>query len=145
MNHFRLLAIGILTSALFSPAQQTTAAPDNQQHGQPVAQNAPSAVDQHLKILSEKLDLSADQQAEIRPILQQMIDARQKLMEDNSLSKEAREDKQRTLHEKADKQARKFLNDDQKKKLDQLEQEGPPEMHGNVNGTTSPAPKPPQN
>jgi hypothetical protein len=52
-----------------------------------------------------------------------MFDARQRLAQDNSLSNEAREAKERTLHEKASKQARKFLNDDQKKKLDQLEQE----------------------
>jgi hypothetical protein len=52
-----------------------------------------------------------------------MLDARQKVMQDGRLSAEAREEKQKALHDKADKQVRKFLNDDQKKKLDQLEQE----------------------
>ncbi len=70
-------------------------------------------------MLSEELGLSVGQQAEIRPILQQMMDARQKVMQDESLSSEAREQKQKALHEKADKQARKFLNDERKKKLDQ--------------------------
>jgi hypothetical protein len=127
MNHFRLLAIGtMLTFALISPAQQTSPKPGDtgkQHQGQPVEQNAASNADQHLKMLSEKLSLSVDQQAKIRPILQQMMDARQKLMQDSSLSTEAREEKEKTLHEKASKQARKYLNDDQKQKLDQLEQE----------------------
>jgi hypothetical protein len=55
-----------------------------------------------------------------------MMDERQQLMQDNSLSNEAREEKQKTLHQNADKEARKFLNDDQKKKLDELEQQPHP-------------------
>jgi protein CpxP len=129
MNHFRLFVIQtMLMFALISMAQQTASTPaaaDKQERGQPVAQSA-DPVDQHLRLLSEKLGLSIDQQAKIRPILQQMFDTRQKLTQDNSLSNEAREEKERTLHEKASKQARKFLNDDQKKKLDQLEQEPHP-------------------
>ena len=33
---------------------------------------------------------------------------------------------------------REILNDDQKKKLDQLEQQAHPELHGNLNGATPP-------
>jgi hypothetical protein len=132
MNHTRLLATGTtLMFALICPAQQT-AAPDP---GKP--QHEQSAVDGHLRALSERLDLSAAQQAEIRPILQQMLAARQKVMQDGSLSNEARQEKQKTLHDNADRQVRKFLNDDQKKKLDQLEQEPHPEMHRDANGATS--------
>lgn len=47
-------------------------------------------------------------------------------MQDSSLSDEAREEKQKGLHDKADKQVRRFLNEEQKKKLDQLEQEPHP-------------------
>lgn len=123
MNHFRLLATGtILMFALICPAQQTPARPAdpaNPQHEQ-------SAVDGHLRALSERLDLSADQQAEIRPILQQMLAAREKLMQDSSLSNEARQERRKTLHDKADKQVRKFLNEEQQRKLDQLEQEQHP-------------------
>ena len=142
MNHFRFLAIGtLLTFGLLCPAQQTTAGHPSAVNGQPAAQAPGSNVDQHLKALSEKLDLSLDQQAEIRPILQHMLDARQKLMQDSSLSNEAREQKHKALHEKAVKQARQFLNDDQKKKLDQLEQERDAQMHGNGTGT-APLPAP---
>jgi hypothetical protein len=90
---------------------------------QPAAQTGATDVDQHLSMLSQKLDLTADQQAKVRPILQQMLDARQKVMQDNSLSQETREQKEKALHENAVKQIDKFLNADQKKKLAELEQQ----------------------
>ena len=114
MNHFRLLATGtILMFALICPAQQTAARsadPGEQQQEQ-------SAADAHLRALSERLDLSADQQVKIRPILQQMLSAREKLMQDSSLSNEARQQKQKTLHDKADKQVRKFLTRSRRESL----------------------------
>ncbi len=126
MNHFRLLATGtMLMFALICPAQQTAGGPaDPGKHEQ-------SAADAHLKALSERLDLSADQQVKIKPILEQMLARREKIRQDGSLSNEARQEKQKALHEKADKQLRQFLNEEQKRKLDQLEQEPHPGMHGN--------------
>ena len=127
MNHFRLLATGtILLFALICPAQQTAGGPAD-----PGKQHEQSAADAHLKALSERLDLSADQQVKIKPLLEQMLAAREKVRQDASLSDEARQEKQKSLHEKADKQLRQFLNQEQKRKLDQLEQETHPAMHGN--------------
>ena len=126
MNHFRLLVTGpLLMFALICPAQQTPGGPTDtgKQHEQ-------SAAEGHLRILSERLDLSADQQAKIKPILEQMLAGREKIRQDGSLSNEARQEKQKNLQEKADKQVRKFLNEEQKRKLDQLEQEPHPGMHG---------------
>lgn len=126
MNHFRLLATGpILMFALICPAQQTPGGPAD-----PGKQHEQSAADAHLRGLSERLDLSADQQVKIKPILEQMLAAREKVRQDGSLSSEARQEKEKNLHEKADKQVRKFLNEEQKRKLDQLEQEPHPGMHG---------------
>jgi len=127
MNHFRLLATGpILMFALICPAQQTAGGPADP--GKPHEQ---SAADAHLRALSERLELSADQQVKIKPLLEQMLAAREKVRQDGSLSNEARQEKEKGLHEKADKQVRKFLNEEQKRKLDQLEQEPHPAMHGN--------------
>jgi len=47
--------------------------------------------------------------------------------------------------EKADKKIGEILNDDQKKKLDQLEQEPHSELRGSLKGTTPPPPRAPQN
>jgi Spy/CpxP family protein refolding chaperone len=135
MNRFRLLSIGtLLIVALTVPAQQTAAGPGSSGKDEHSAQSGVPAVEQHMKLLTEKLDLTADQQASIRPILQEMHDGTQKLMQDQSLTREERLEKVRPLRMKADKQIREVLNDDQKKRLDQLEQEPHPELHGNVDG-----------
>src|SRR5437879_516116 len=79
--------------------EATTAAgsTNKEERGQPGAQSATPSAEQHLKILSEKLDLTADQQRKIRPILQQMFESRQKIIQDNSLSSQAREEKEKAL------------------------------------------------
>jgi Spy/CpxP family protein refolding chaperone len=149
MNRIRLLAIGtMLMFTLTVVAQQAATQPDRpadhpvkDDHGHG---GAPT-VEMHLKVLSEKLDLTGDQQAKIKPILQELHDATQKLVQDKNMSHEERMGNARVSHEKADKKIRPILNDDQKKKLDQLEQERHPELHGNVSGATPPAAGAPQN
>jgi Spy/CpxP family protein refolding chaperone len=118
MKRFRLLAIAIFFSGLTVAAQQSSAAPQSTTHNQTAtASNA----EEHVRMLSEKLSLTADQQEKLRPIIQNMLDKREKLMRDPSLSPEQREKKERALHEKAGREARKFLTEEQNKKLDQLE------------------------
>ena len=90
-----------------------------------------------MKVLSEKLDLSGEQQLKVKPILQELNDATQRSVEKGNLSPEERKAYVRTAREKADKQIREVLIDDQKKKLDQLESEPHPELHGNVKGSNS--------
>jgi Spy/CpxP family protein refolding chaperone len=133
MNRFRRFAIGtVLIVALTAPAQQTA------------KQGDVPTVEQQLKVLTEKLDLTGDQQARIKPILQELHDATLKLVQDKSLSREERLAKVRPQRYKADKQMREILSDDQKKKLDQYEQGPHSEMHGNLSGATPPAPRAPQ-
>ena len=138
MNRFRYLAIGtMLAFALTAPAQQTAAGPggsDKDKHGPRAAQNGVPIIEQQLKALTGKLNLTGDQQARIKPILRELHDATQKIVQDKSLSREERLDKARPHFYQADKQMREILSDDQKKKLDQYEQEPHPEMHGNLNG-----------
>ncbi len=115
MNRIRLFELGTaLAFALSTVAQQTTTSPDAHVAGVP-------SVEGHLKALSEKLDLTADQQTKARPILQQMHDGMQKLADDTSLTDEERMAGQKPIRAKADKEMRVFLTDDQKKKLDELE------------------------
>ena len=139
---FRVLTIGtMLIVALTAPAQQTATRPtDKDEHGQSAGQDDVPVVGQMLKVLTEKLDLTGDQQARITPILQKLHDTQQKLMQDKRLSREERLAKVRPQRHKADKQIRKILTDDQKKKLDQYLQGSHPEMHGNLSGATPPPP-----
>jgi Spy/CpxP family protein refolding chaperone len=129
----------MLMIALTALAQQSATAPagtDKEQHSQPSAHPGMPPVEQHLKLLAEKLDLTSDQQAKTRPILKEMNDATRKIAQDENMSRAERMDKVRASRMKADKQLREFLTDDQKKKLDQLEQEPPPRLHDNGNGAT---------
>ena len=133
MNRYRLLAlVAVLALALPATAQQSAAPP--------AAQIANAPVEQHLRALAEKLDLTADQQDKARPILQEMHDGAQKIMDDNSLSQDEKNAQVKPVFMKADKQLREFLTDEQKKKLDELEQPHP-ELHGNVNAS-APSPQP---
>jgi hypothetical protein len=134
MNRIRLLTIGsVLVFALTVAAQQTTTRPEASEKGVSGGRGVPG-VQEHLKMLTEKLDLTGDQQVKIKPILQELHDATEKLTQDESMSREERLNKVRGCFEKADKKARPILNDDQKKKLDELEHESHPELHGDLNG-----------
>ncbi len=132
MNRLRLLAVGtVLMFALGAVAQQTTASPDA--HAVAV-----SPVEQHLKMLSDKLGLTADQQDKVRPILQEMHDGSQKIADDQSLTPDQREAAMGPVFLKADKAVRAFLTDDQKKKLDEMEAQMHSGSHESPHGTTAP-------
>ena len=88
-------------------------------------------VDQHLKILSAKLDLSAEQQEKARPILIAMQDAMQKDMDDKSLTPDQMHAKMHSDFMKADGKLRTFLGEEQKTKLNAMEAE----MHHGKQGT----------
>jgi hypothetical protein len=59
-------------------------------------------------------------------------------MQDESMSRDERLDNVRACRYKADRELRKMLSDEQKQKLDQLEQEMHPGLHGNTNGAAPP-------
>jgi Spy/CpxP family protein refolding chaperone len=127
MNRFRSLALATLLLAAFAACAQQNSAPSAEK---PPQASSTSPVDQHLSMLTQRLDLTADQQAKLRPIVQQMMDRRQKLLDDKTLTDEERHQKMKTLHQQALRHARTYLTDEQNKKLDALEQEHH-QSHGN--------------
>jgi hypothetical protein len=132
----RIPLIAIMSFSMFANAalaQRSAAKPGGE------AQDSLPTVEEQLKVLKEKLGLSAKQQAKVRPILQQLHDATENVMQDQSLSREQRLAKVRPQRQMADKKMRAILSDEQRKKLDQYEQ-GP---HGEMHGTLSGTPKPP--
>jgi Spy/CpxP family protein refolding chaperone len=125
---FRTLVIGSIIIAFVTvPALQSGAEPAGASESR---QSEVPQVDQHLRFLAERLRLTDAQQARIKPILQTMHDAMQKAIQDQSASPDEREKGRISCFLKADKQVREILNDEQKKKLDQLESEAHSEMHG---------------
>jgi Spy/CpxP family protein refolding chaperone len=144
MNRIRLLAIGsMLLIAPVMLAQQT--APTGEPAKGAAQRVVLPDVEDQLKVLTQKLDLSVDQQPKVKAILQELRDASVKLMQDESTPREELLSKVRPLRMNADKKIREILSDDQKKKLDQYLQGPHSEMHGNLSGVTPPAtgkPKP---
>jgi Spy/CpxP family protein refolding chaperone len=134
MNRIRSLAIGaMLMFALMAVAQQATTANS--------AKRDVPAVEEHMRLLTAKLDLTADQETKMKPMIREMHDATEKVVDDASLSREERRARIRVIRSKADRDVREVLNDEQKKKLDQMEQESP-EMHDDMNRMTPPAQSP---
>ena len=114
MNRCRLFAtIGtVVTFALTAHAQQ--ARPNAGEYA-----GVPT-VESQLAVLTEKLELTADQQEKVRPILKGLHDATEKLMQDKSLSQEERLAKVRPDRYKADEGIRAELSEEQKKKAGRI-------------------------
>lgn len=129
-----------LLFALTTVAQETTQPGDDKKSASVRVQDSEGGhggptVQRHLKLLTEKLQLSGEQQAKAKPILEEMQAATDKFTQDENMSHEELLSQVRVVREKADKDLRKILNDDQKKKLDELEHQPHPELHGDLNGT----------
>jgi Spy/CpxP family protein refolding chaperone len=112
-----LLAGGAL--ALAGWAQQPA---QSEEHGQRAGRAMPS-VDDQVAAMTDELNLTADQQAKIKPVLQDQHDQMQGLMRDTSLSPDDRRAKARSVHQTTVAKVREVLNDDQKKKYDAWQQE----------------------
>jgi periplasmic protein CpxP/Spy len=129
MNRVRLVLIGtMLIAAVAMLAQQTSANSPSKDVG-----NLPS-VDAQMKVLTEKLDLTAGQQSKIRPIMLELHDYTVKLMQDESLSQQERLDKVRPRRIEAGEKIRQFLTEDQKAKFNACLQGPHKEMHGDLSG-----------
>ena len=140
MNRLRSLTIGTLL--IFAPAILARQGA-NSTKGAAQRLEVPNVRDQ-LKVLTDRLDLTAGQQPKVKAILQELHGASQKLAQDVSLSHDQQLEKVRSLRMKANQQLREILNDDQKKKLDQYLAGPHSEMHGNLHGTPRPPAQQPQ-
>ena len=105
------------------PAQQPQTTQPSQAPSAPSGQ--PPSIDDQVKVLTQELNLNDDQQGKIKTVL---VDQRQQastVIADNNLSRDDKVQKIRALREATIAKVRGVLNDDQKKKLDQM-LEGPP-------------------
>jgi Spy/CpxP family protein refolding chaperone len=102
-----------------SQSQDQSAAPQNGRHAGR-HQVDPNKEVQHL---AKKLNLTADQQNQILPILTDRQNQMKSLRNDSSLSRQDRQAKFRTIREESDTKIRAVLNDDQKKTYDQMQQQ----------------------
>jgi periplasmic protein CpxP/Spy len=116
-----LLAVCTLATVAF--AQQNP--PGGSQGGgddQGRRRGMPSVEDQ-VKGLTEKLSLTDEQQGKVKTILEDQRGQMQKVMQDESMSREDKMAKARSLRETATGKIREVLTDEQKKKFDDMQKE----------------------
>jgi Spy/CpxP family protein refolding chaperone len=119
----------VLATGLFL-AGQTNAAPQTTPHGHE-ATGATSA-DAHLQMLSEKLNLTEDQKAKLKPILQDQEQQMKGLHDDASLTPEQKAAKKKAIRATTHDQINAVLTPEQQEKFKQMKQEGM-EKHNDIN------------
>lgn len=105
--------------------------PGQQQPGTtPQSQGAPPAghpsIDDQVRSLADQLNLSVDQQAKVKTALEDQHTQAMTVVQDNSLAREDKMQKIHALREATISKVRIALNDDQKKKFDQMVQQPAP-------------------
>jgi Spy/CpxP family protein refolding chaperone len=115
-------AAGLLIISQTSQALQT--APAAQEQGA-MGGHARGAMtpESRLKMLTEKLDLTEDQQAKLKPILEDESQQAKALHEDTSLAPADRRAKMKELHASSTEKINAVLTPDQQTKWKQMQQE----------------------
>lgn len=114
-----LAAIFSMGALIAAPQNPEAAPPPANGHGQGRRLDP----DRQLKMLSKRLNLTADQQQQILPVLTDRQQQFEKIRSDSSLAPNDRRDKMRSLHEDSEAKIKAVLNDDQKQKYDQMQQQ----------------------
>lgn len=83
-------------------------------------QGQPMTADQRLQRMSQQLNLSADQQQQIKPILENESKQMQALREDTSLSQDDRRSRMMQIRQQSASQIKPILNADQQKQFDEM-------------------------
>lgn len=128
MSRFRWVAIGILLALAVSAAAQETGA-KKQENTQTAGQHSAPTVDALMKTLTEKLDLTADQQTKIKAVLQNLHEFTKKLADDPNLTDEERTAKAKPERMKAHQQMIAVLTEEQKQKAEEYLKGQHREMH----------------
>jgi len=119
-------AAGLLLSAGTALAQDAQAPAADQNSGMSGGRHhhhRMTSADDQLKHLTKKLNLSDDQQAKLKPILEEQHNQMEQLRADDSTSREDRWKKMREIRENSDNQIKSVLNEDQQKQFDQMREE----------------------
>jgi Spy/CpxP family protein refolding chaperone len=134
-----LLAVCALAAVAFA---QQNPPPQGGGENQGPRRGMPS-VDDQVKNLTEKLALTDDQQAKVKTILEDRSSQMQKLMQDDSMSREDKMAKARTLRDTTNGKISDVLTGDQKKKFDDMQKEAQERMRQRQQGGDAPPPSAP--
>jgi Spy/CpxP family protein refolding chaperone len=124
--------VTLLAACLFAMAavaQQNPPAQANGDHKHGQMGPGMGNVDDHVKELTTKLNLSNDQQAKVKSILEDTHQQMDTLAKDQSISKDDKHAKMKELHESVHSKVRDVLTDDQKPKFDAMVKDMENNMH----------------
>ncbi|HUN83719.1 MAG TPA: hypothetical protein VMU48_05035 [Terracidiphilus sp.] len=129
---------GLLTLGLAASAVAQDNAPPPQDQGQPG--RGPMRMDpsRQLGRMTRELDLTADQQSQIKPILEDRQQKMEAIFQDQSLSREDRRAKMQSLRQDSKSKIEAVLNDQQKQKYEAMQ-----ERRGRRGGMGGPGGPPP--
>jgi protein CpxP len=117
-----ILATGLTLGSAAAFAQQDSPAPDASAQPGGYGHRQPHTPDEQVARMTKRYNLSADQQAQIKPII---ADQQQKMMalrQDSSLSRDDKMAKMKSLHEDSSTKIQAILNDTQKQQFAQDQQ-----------------------
>ena len=132
IRQFILFAVCTLAIAVWAqqgPPPQGGQGAESHEHmgqGQMAHEHQMMSADEHLQMLSQKLNLSDEQKAKIKPLIEEHLQQRAAIMKDQSLSPEQRHSKLKASADAAHSKLEALLNDDQKKQFAEMMKE----MHG---------------
>jgi Spy/CpxP family protein refolding chaperone len=114
-----IMTLGVCLSGYAQSDQQE---PSQQQgpHGMGRGHGRPPSPDQQLAHLTQALNLTSDQQAKIKPILEDQSKQMEALRQDTSTSRQDRFAKMQEIMKNSHTQIREVLNSDQQQKFDTL-------------------------
>jgi len=141
---FALGGLLVLGAASAVSAQEPTSQPQQGQwgHGHGRGMMDP---DRQLEHLTRQLNLTADQQNQIKPILVDRQQKMQALWQNQSLSREERHSQMQAIHQDTDLRITALLNDDQKQKYqamqEHMREHGGPMQGGGNAPQTAPQPQ----
>jgi Spy/CpxP family protein refolding chaperone len=124
--------ITLLAACLFAVAalaQQNPPAQESGDHKHSGHMAGMGNADDHVKELTTKLNLTADQQAKVKAIMEENHQKMEATMKDESLSKEERHARMMSMHESVHTKVREVLTDDQKPKFDAMVKDMEDHMH----------------
>jgi protein CpxP len=97
--------------------------------------------DAQLQHLTKALDLTGDQQAQLKPILENAQQQMMQVHQDQSLSQQDRHTKMQSIHEDTKSKIEAVLNDTQKPKFEAMQAKAQEHMHDRMQGGQTPPPQ----
>lgn len=122
-----LTLLVVLTTGLLLAGQNP--APPTPQQGHEAMGAAANSPDAHLQMLSEKLNLTDEQKAKLKPILQDQAQQLKAVHDDTSLSPEQKTAKKKAIHESFHDRINAVLTLEQQAKFKEMKHEDMEKHH----------------